>query len=505
MASHTFDAFIGHESSSGSQAPPDQSSYPAPPKRAFSRTYHSVPLPKNPEALELDSLEWGANRSGPATPSGAATPAPLLNDLEMSRPASPTINEHNGVEALQSFSHPPENRYRMVSICMMNFLSGLSDSAPGALIPYIENYYGIGYAFVSLIFVTTALGFITAALFVEALRVYLGRAKSLILANFFIACAYTVIVCTPPWPVVVASFFLMGFGMAVNLALGNVFSANLSNATTMLGFMHGSYGAGGTIGPLISTAIASSGALWSRYYLLTLALTLFNLAFGGWSFWNYEAEQSTLFAISLDRVASSAKPIAQLKNMLKALRTKTVIIGALFIFAYQGSEVSISGWVISFLISARNGDPKSIGYVTSGFWSGVTIGRFFLSPVAHKVGEKPFVYAMIIGAAVFELLVWQVPNVIGDAVALCIVGLLLGPIYPCAVVIFLKAIRKKDQVSSLSAISAFGSSGGAVAPFTTGILAQAFGAFVLHPIAIGLFAVMVVCWFGLPSGQKRTE
>jgi len=257
------------------------------------------------------------------------------------------------------------------------------------------------------------------------------------------------------------------------------------------------------------------GILWSRYYLITLSISLFNLAFGAWSFWDYEAEGATTLLTTLEQVAShptgvttvqdSAKPSAQLLNMLRALKTKTVILGALFIFAYQGAEVSISGWVISFLISARNGNPASIGYVTAGFWSGITIGRFALSPVAHKVGEKPFVYAMVVGAAVFELLVWQVPNVIGDAVALAIVGLLLGPIYPCALVIFSRGIKRKEQVSSLSVISAFGSSGGAVAPFTTGILAQGFGAFVLHPIAIGLFGVMLGCWFWLPHGRKRTE
>ncbi|KAH8596116.1 major facilitator superfamily domain-containing protein [Bisporella sp. PMI_857] len=191
--------------------------------------------------------------------------------------------------------------------------------------------------------------------------------------------------------------------------------------------------------------------------------------------------------------------------MLKAFKNKVVILGALFIFAYQGAEVSISGWVISFLISARNGNPSSVGYVTAGFWSGITLGRFLLSPIAHRVGEKPFVYAMIVGSGIFELLVWQIPNVVGDAVALAIVGLLLGPVYPCGMVIFTKDIKRKEQVSGLSVISAFGSSGGAVAPFTTGILAQAAGAFVLHPIAIGLFACMTVCWFALPRGRKRTE
>jgi len=81
----------------------------------------------------------------------------------------------------------------------------------------------------------------------------------------------------------------------------------------------------------------------------------------------------------------------------------------------------------------------------------------------------------------------------------------LGPIFPCATVLFSRTIGRKDHVSSLSVISAFGSSGGAVAPLATGILAQASGAFVLHPIVIGLFAVMLVCWYCLPNIRKRTE
>jgi fucose permease len=172
------------------------------------------------------------------------------------------------------------------------------------------------------------------------------------------------------------------------------------------------------------------------------------------------------------------------------------------------SEVTLTLWslgVISFLIATRHGNPAAVGYVTSGFWGGITLGRFLLSHPAHKIGEKIFVYGVVLGAAVFELLVWLVPNIVGDAVAIAFVGLLLGPVYPCATVIFSRAIRRKEQVSSLSVISAFGSSGGAVAPFTTGILAQAAGTFVLHPIAIGLFAVMLVCWFCLPNTRKRTD
>jgi fucose permease len=187
------------------------------------------------------------------------------------------------------------------------------------------------------------------------------------------------------------------------------------------------------------------------------------------------------------------------------LKMRLVLLGALFIFAYQGAEVSISGWVISFLIAARNGDPSSVGYVTAGFWAGITIGRFVLSSPAHKIGEKTFVYFTVVGAAVFQLLVWLVPNVVGDAISVAIVGLLLGPVYPCAAAVFMRGMNRSEKVSGMGVTSAFGSSGGALAPFTTGILAQAFGTWVLHPIAIGLFAAMLMCWYGLPVTRRRTE
>ena len=185
-----------------------------------------------------------------------------------------------------------------------------------------------------------------------------------------------------------------------------------------------------------------------------------------------------------------------------------MLLGALFVFAYQGAEVSISGWAISFLISERGGDPTRVGYATAGFWGGITVGRFLLSPLgARGARERPFVYGLTIGAAAFQILFWWVPGTAGGIASLAIIGLLLGPIYPCAAAVFARNLPREGglQISGLSVISAFGSSGGAVAPFTTGLLAQAVGTFVLHPVALGLFCVMTATWWGQPKGRKRTE
>ncbi|KAH6647919.1 major facilitator superfamily domain-containing protein [Truncatella angustata] len=421
-------------------------------------------------------------------------------DLGMSRSAS-LSDDMGAVEVLPSIFDSKGNKLRLAACCSMGFLGGLNDSAAGALIPYMETHYGIGYGVVSLIFVGVALGFIMAAPCVASLQNRLGLAKVFGLGELLFIAGYIPIAATAPIPVIVISFFIVGFGCATNLAVYNVWLANHKEAATALGFVHGMYGVGGIVGPLIATSMVSNGVLWSRFYLVTMGVAALNMAFTILTFWKYEQETY------IPQTAAETSPAGaqQLSAMLLAFKTRVVLVGAMFIFAYQGAEVSISGWVISFLIASRNGEPSRVGYVTSGFWAGITLGRFFLSPLGPRIGEKRFVYGLVVGSAIFELLVWLVPNVVGDAVAVAIVGLLLGPIYPAAAVVFTRNLSKKEQASGLAVISAFGSSGGAIAPFTTGILAQVVGTFVLHPIAIGLFAVMILCWYCIPTPRKRAE
>jgi len=71
-----------------------------------------------------------------------------------------------------------------------------------------------------------------------------------------------------------------------------------------------------------------------------------------------------------------------------------------------------------FLIQFRHGDPSIVGYVTAGFWTGITLGRtcskFVLDHlaqillghstvtfVAHKTGERLFVYITTAGVRPF--------------------------------------------------------------------------------------------------------
>jgi hypothetical protein len=151
MASSPFVLYLDVESSSMNGESSQLPLIPTAPEKALPRTYHSVPQAP-PDAIELDNLQWGAKLTGPVDP-GAVAPSDVEtpvapNDLEMSRPATPS-QESEGFEAMQSISNPPMNRFRMLAVCTMTFCMGLNDSAPGALIPYIESYV-LQFRFVSL-------------------------------------------------------------------------------------------------------------------------------------------------------------------------------------------------------------------------------------------------------------------------------------------------------------------------------------------------------------------
>ncbi|KAF4451987.1 hypothetical protein F53441_5125 [Fusarium austroafricanum] len=468
------------------------------PFRPLTAPPKTVPKPISALRRESFDLEVLPARDDEKPDIASANPG---NDLEMSQLSSLDSNIEV-TEVAPTIWNPFMNRFRLLSTCLSQLGNALNDGAAGALIPYMEKYYGIGYATVSLIFVGRAIGFIAAAVFLDTLREKFGRAKLLGLGQVLVTLAYIPIICGAPFVVVVLSFFFIGFSISINVAISNLFCGGLQNGTFMLGVIHGTYGIGATIGPLIATALVTAASItWNRYYILPCAFGTLTFTLGMWSFWRYEQELSPM-----ERQRETVQVGESMANSIFfAMKLRIVFFGSLFISAYQGAEVSISGWVISFLINDRDGNPSSVGYATAGFWAGITIGRFLLSVPAQRIGEKKLVYGLTIGALAFQFLVWLVPNIVGNTIAVAIVGLLLGPIYPCASAVFLRGMSRREALSGIGTINACDCAGGAIAPFVTGLFAQAFGTFVLHPIVIFLFLVMLLCWYFLPTEEKRME
>ncbi len=80
-----------------------------------------------------------------------------------------------------------------------------------------------------------------------------------------------VIICNhPPYPVIPVILILAGFGNGLEDGAWNAWVGNMENANELMGILHGAYGLGATIAPLIATAMVTKAALpwYSFYYVL---------------------------------------------------------------------------------------------------------------------------------------------------------------------------------------------------------------------------------------------
>lgn len=91
-------------------------------------------------------------------------------------------------------------------------------------------------------------------------------------------------------------------------------------------------------------------------------------------------------------------------------------ICALFLLCYVGVEVSLGGWLVTFMLKVRHGEDFVSGMVVTGFWLGLTFGRVILGFVTGKIGEKLAIAGYLLISVTFELCFWLIPNFISSAI-----------------------------------------------------------------------------------------
>lgn len=107
------------------------------------------------------------------------------------------------------------------------------------------------------------------------------------------------------------------------------------------------------------------------------------------------------------------------------------------------------GWVIEFLIEVRHSPPNVAGYVASGFWGGLMIGRILLADITHKLGDRRMVFIYILIGLGLQLVFWSVPDVAVDAVAISLLGFVIAPFFPVGVSVLTNLLPRELHVAAI--------------------------------------------------------
>ncbi|KAJ7108818.1 major facilitator superfamily domain-containing protein [Mycena epipterygia] len=401
-------------------------------------------------------------------------------------PAPSSTHKHHRVRA----------RIQLVTLCWTLFVAGWNDGSLGPLIPRIQQVYHIGYTIVSLLFVFQCVGSLGGALLNILLTKKLGFGKLLLLGSFMQMVAYALQAAALPYPVFVLASVINGAGLAIQDAQANGYVASFAeNSETQMGFVQAAYGAGGLVAPLVSTQFSQLHH-WSFHYLISLGITALNTFFLAVVF-RARNQDDCLAEIGQEMQDEGPSEESHFRQIVSI---KAVHLLALFLFVYVGLEVTIGGWIVSFMRNVRGGGP-SAGYISAGFFGGLTLGRLVLLPLNRKIGERRVVYLYGLIAIGLELIIWFVPSLVGGAISVSIVGLALGPIYPIAMNHAGRVFPRWLVTGAIGWIAGIATAGAAVVPFVTGAIASRVGIKSLEPVLVAMLGTMLVLWTVVPSKE----
>ncbi|KAJ8606248.1 hypothetical protein MRB53_041120 [Persea americana] len=198
--------------------------------------------------------------------------------------------------------------------------------------------------------------------------------------------AYIINCVHPPYPVLVISFILAGFGNGLLDAGWNAWLGAVANANEILGFLHAFYGLGATIAPLIATAMITKADLpWYYWYYCMVGFAGLEVILSTHAFWKETgAKRGGRFGYVLHPDSSQV----------------------------MGGEVAnnlpVGGWIVEFMIrkfqlaywkicnnlltcfsGVRHAANFASGMSATGFWLGMTVGRVVLGFVSYQMTSTP--------------------------------------------------------------------------------------------------------------------
>ena len=361
---------------------------------------------------------------------------------------------------------------------------GAIDGAGGVLLPSYQAQYHLDKSSVSALFFCGTIGYLSGALASGMLRERLGTRAFLTLGGVCYLGGMGLLQSVPAWGLVLLAAGVNGVGGAIVDAGLNAYVAAMPDNSARLNYLHAFYGAGALIGPLLAAGILAAGLHWSRVPAVLWVGALVLTASLLWG-----------FARPIEATAGVGQAGAATGNvLLAALRLPLVWIGAVFLLCYVGTEVIIGSWSFSYLTEQRGLATLPAGWLVSGYWLGLTLGRLVLGRVVLRFGNIRTIQACLLGTMAGLALLWLGPGPATAAAGLLLAGFSLGPIFPTMIAEVSNRVTPRLVQSAVGFMASLGAGGAAFFPWVAGNLAQRLGLWAVLPTAIGTALMVLLLW-----------
>lgn len=381
-------------------------------------------------------------------------------------------------------------------------LVGLGAGVNGVLLVAQIDDYGVDRTTIGATFFTGSAGFVVASAMAGPL-VHRWGYRTTLVAGALVYVAAGIAVATRP-TFVVFVLLQLGVGYATGLleSVLNAYLAELPRAATLLNRLHAFFGVGALLGPLAAAALLTV-ASWP-VVVLALAGVAAPLAVAVRATYPPRATEPS-------EPAGATTPVDVEHGrggwalVAAAVRQPAVLLAATMLTLYVGLELGVGNWAYGYLVEARDLSDLQAGYAVSGYWLGLTLGRFLISPAAARRGITPVgtTYLCLGGISAMALVTWAAPYAAVAAVGLALLGFFLGPIFPTTMAVLPQLTSARLVPTAVGVVNAGSVVGGAALPWATGLVGEEVGAWTLLPIALVLGLLQLVVWWRTAAHVRR--
>jgi FHS family glucose/mannose:H+ symporter-like MFS transporter len=341
-------------------------------------------------------------------------------------------------------------------------VSGMLVSFLGAILPawryhLRDDFREVGYYFLSL-----NLGFLLSVGAVHFLLPRKGVKFVLILASG-VACAgfLCLALSSPPVSAIWRLLAVLGIGVSAGMLNAGLFQAisplyrhDRAATLNVAGAMFG-------LGCVI-TALLVAGTYF--VYTVPSILILFALLPG-------------LYAGIWAKAKISREPVMHqlpITQVLRDFRNPGAILFSLVLFFQFGNEWSMAGWLPLFLIRRLGISPRDSLLMLALFWAALLVGRIASQVVLKKMNHGLLMLISIVSALLGTIVLASTNNGFGAVMGILFVGAGFASIYPLVV----EKIGHRFPYyhpGFYNGIFSLGITGGLLAPWILGYIAQAWG------------------------------
>jgi fucose permease len=361
---------------------------------------------------------------------------------------------------------------------------GLPDGMLGTAWPSMRTTFGAPVSALGLILLLTTAGSVLVTAFVGPLIRRLGVPALLAMAASAAAIGYTGFAVAPGFWLVLGVSVLLG--MSAGAMDGGLNTAvALTGRQRLLNLLHGAYGVGTAIGPLVVTIAILTGS-WRPAYLVQVTLDLLLAVL--W-FRHRQRDRAPTGATATGKaVAAEPHPAAQWS---RRRYSGVVVAGMSVFFVYTGLEVGAGQWEASFCRGHLNLSPGATGLASFGYWGALTAVRIGLALPRRPVSPRAVARWGSVIAVFAAAAIWWQPDVAVAVAGFVVLGGALAGVFPALIALTPVRLGQQRAHNVIAWQVGAAAAGGAGISAVIGLLIGATSLAVLGPVLTVLALIVV--------------